>query len=97
MQKDQTFYKDRGFAISVCKRLRAFREEAGLAASAVAEHLQIPTALYVLYEEYELVPHQLIPPLCEFLNLSPWHYLTGLSDALSPPFRSDKDKPYGST
>ncbi len=97
MQKDQTFYKDKGYAISVCKRLRAFRKHAGLAASAVAEHLQIPTALYVLYEKNELVPHQLIPPLCEFLNLSPWHYLTGLSDELSPPFRSVRGTPYEST
>ncbi len=86
MQKDQAFYTDKSYAARTCARLRAFREEAGLAASAVAEHLQIPTALYVLYEEHELVPHQLIPPLCEFLNLSPWYYLTGLSDTLSPPF-----------
>ncbi len=96
MQKDQTFDIDKGYATNVCNRLRAFREEAGLAASGVAEHLQIPAALYVLYEEHELVPHQLIAPLREFLNLSPWHYLTGLSDELSPPFRSDKGRPYES-
>ena len=97
MQKNQTFHSNMNYAEKTCKRLRAFREEVGLTASTVAEHLKIPTALYLLYEEHELVPHQLIPPLCEFLNLSPWHYLTGLSDALSPPFRSDKDKPNGST
>jgi len=89
MPKGQTFDIDEGYATNVCNRLREFREEAGLAASDVAECLNIPTALYVLYEEYELVPHQLIPPLCKFLNLSSWHYLTGLSDDLSPPIRSD--------
>jgi len=88
---------DNSYVEKTCKRLRAFREEAGITASAVAEHLKIPTALYVLYEEYELDPHQSIPPLCEFLNLSPWHYLTGMSDEYSPPIRSDKGKPYGST
>lgn len=89
MHKNQTFRTDKGYVVKVCKRLRAFREEAGLTASAVAEHLKIPTDLYLLYEEYELVPHQLIPPLCELLNFSPWYYLTGMSDELSPPFRSD--------
>jgi hypothetical protein len=89
MQKNQTFRVDNNYTRKTCERLRAFREESGLTASAVAEHLKIPTALYGLYEEYELVPHQLIPPLCEFLNFSPWHYLTGMSDELSPPIRSD--------
>ena len=97
MQKHQTFRTDNNYAVKTCKRLRAFREETGFAASAVAEHLQIPTDLYVMYEEHWLVAHQLIPALCEFLNLSPWYYLTGLPDKLSPPFRSEKDKPYGST
>ncbi len=89
MQKNQTFYTDNNYAAKVCNRLKAFRQESGFTESVVAEHLKIPTALYVLYEEYELVPHQLIPPLCELLNFSPWHYLTGMSDELSPPIRSD--------
>ena len=97
MQKDQTLYTDKIYAAVVGKRLRLFREEAGFTAPVVAEHLNIPTALYAIYEKYELVPHQLIPPLCEMLNLSPWRYLTGLSDELSPPFRSDKRRPNGST
>lgn len=92
MPRDQRLVTDQGYTTNVCKRLRAFREDAGIEASAVAEHLRIPTALYVLYEEYELVPHQLIPPLCEFLNLSPWYYLTGLSDKYSPPFRSGEER-----
>lgn len=86
----QRFHTDRRYAEKVCQRLRAYRQEAGITASAVAEHLKIPTDLYALYEQYELVPHQLIPPLCEFLNLSPWQYLTGMSAELSPPFNSDK-------
>ena len=81
--------KDNSHAIRVCERLRAFRTQSGLTASAVAEHLNMPTALYVLYEESELVPHRLIPRLCEFLNFSPWFYLTGKTDAESPPFRSE--------
>ena len=96
MRKDPPLYTDKGYPAIVGKRLRALREEAGFPASDVAGHLNIPTALYVLYEENELVPHQLIPPLCELLNISPWHYLTGLSDLLSPPFRSDKGILYGS-
>lgn len=95
MQYDPTLYLDNSYAAIVGKRLRAFREESGFTASVVAEHLNVPSALYVLYEEYELVPHQLIPPLCELLNFSPWHYLTGLSDELSPPFRSDDGRPNG--
>ena len=80
---------DNSHTKKVCDRLRAFREESGIAASAIAEHLNMPTALYVLYEENELVPHRLIPPLCELLNISPWFYLTGKSDAHSPPFGLD--------
>ncbi len=76
----------KSYVVKTCARLKAFREETGLTASDVAEHLQIPTALYVLYEGHELVPHQLIPPLCEFLNMSSWFYLTGKSDELSPPY-----------
>ena len=86
MQNDPNLYADYGYAAKVGMRLREFRKEAGFTASVVAEHLIIPTALYLLYKEHELVPHQLIPPLCELLNFSPWHYLTGLSDELSPPF-----------
>ena len=97
MQDDQTLYLDNAYAATAGKRLKAIRQESGFTVSVVAEHLHIPTALYLLYEEYELVPHQLIPPLCELLNISPWHYLTGRSDELSPPFRSDKGRPNGST
>ena len=85
MPNNQAFRTHYGYALAVCARLRAFRADAGLTASDVAEHLKIPTALYVLYEKYELVPHQVIPPLCEFLNMSPWYYLRGTSDELSPP------------
>jgi len=77
------------YTVKVCARLRAFRIEAGLTMSDVAERLKIPSPLYALYEEYELVPHQIIPPLCELLNMSPWYYLTGMSDELSPPFRAN--------
>jgi len=97
MPKDQAFDTNEDYATEVCYRLRAFRQEAGLAASAVAEHLQIPIALYVIYEERELVPHQQIRPLCELLNISPWRYLTGLPDAFSPPNRSDRGRPFEST
>ncbi len=89
MPDNHTVRTDRKYVLEVCARLKAFRIESGLAASDVAEHLKIPTALYVLYEDYELVPHLLIPALCKSLNLSPWHYLTGQSDWLSPPFRSN--------
>ena len=87
MPDDHTPPTDSKYALNVCARLRAFRIESGLEASDVAEHLKIPTALYLLYEKHELVPHQIIPPLCILLNLSSWHYLTGLSDELAPPFR----------
>lgn len=50
----------------------------------------MPTALYVSYEEYELVPHKLIPPLCKLLNLSPWFYLTGMAAVDSPPLAVNK-------
>ena len=80
---------DNSYAAIVGKRLRASRERAGFTASDVAEHLSISTALYTLYEKYELVPHQLITPLCEWLNISPSYYLTGLSDESFPPSRSD--------
>jgi hypothetical protein len=90
MQRNPAFYTDKNYTVKTCKRLRAFREKSGLTASAVADHLKIPTDLYVLYEEYELVPHQSIPPLCELLNFSPWYYLTGMADELSPPIRSGR-------
>ena len=90
MQKNQTFDMDRVYTEKTCKRLKAFREDTGLTASAVADHLKIPTDLYVLYEKYELVPHQSIAPLCELLKFSPWYYLTGMSDELSPPIRSGR-------
>ncbi len=87
MPNDHALPTGSEYALKVCARLRAFRLESGLEAADVAEHLKIPTALYLLYEKHELVPHQIIPPLCIFLNLSSWHYLTGLSDELAPTFR----------
>ena len=87
MPSSPPFHTDYEYAQSVCARLRAFRKGAGFTVSEVAEHLNIPTSLYVVYEEYQLVPHQAIAPLCELLNVSPRHYLTGKSDALSPPFQ----------
>jgi len=87
MQKHRSYCKYNNYTAKVCKRLTALREQSSFTVSDVAEHLKIPTDLYVLYEEYELVPHQFIPPLCEFLNFSPWFYLTGKSDPHSPPSR----------
>ena len=86
MPTNEIFRTDYEYAQTVCARLRAFREGSGFTTSVVAEHLNIPSSLYVLYEEYLLVPHQVIPALCELLNVSTWHYLTGKSDELSPPF-----------
>ncbi len=95
MPNDQIFRADRKYALRVCARLRAFRTEVGHAAPDVAEYLEIPTALYAHYEDYELVPHQLIPRLCELLNFSPWHYLTGMSDENSPPIQSNRRRNFG--
>ena len=89
MSEFASFYADDKYAVETCNRLRRFRENTSFTASDVAEHLNMPTALYVLYEEIELVPHRLIPSLCEFLNFSPWFYLTGKPDAESPPFCSE--------
>jgi hypothetical protein len=90
MPSSPTFHTDYEYAKSVCARLRVFRKGAGFTTPVVAKHLNIPTSSYELYEEYELVPHQLIPSLCELLNISTWHFLTGKSDELSPPFRQAK-------
>ena len=90
MPNNQIFRTHYSYALAVCARLKAFRTDSDLKASDVAEHLNIPTALYVLYEKYELVPHQVIAPLCGLLNMSPWYYLTGTSDDLSPPILSNK-------
>lgn len=89
MQRNPILDVGNHYAIKVCSRLRVLREESGLTAPDIAERLNMPTALYVLYEENELVPHRLIPPLCELLNISPWFYLTGKSDEYSPPFQFD--------
>jgi transcriptional regulator with XRE-family HTH domain len=91
MPSSPTFHADYEYAQSVCARLKAFRKGAGFTAQVVAKHLNIPTSLYELYEQYELVPHQIIPPLCELLNISTWHFLTGKSDELSPPFRQRQE------
>lgn len=80
MAKHKLFRTDYEYATAACARLRAFRSQSGFTVSDVAEHLKIPTSLYVIYEEYELVPQQLIVPLCQLLNMSPWHYLAGFSD-----------------
>ena len=58
MPTDQIFDIDSGYAKKACDRLRAARKQSGLTASAVAEHLNIPTALYLLYEDHELVSHR---------------------------------------
>ena len=88
MQRNKASYADKSYAIITCNRLRLYREESGFSASDVAEHLNMPTVLYVVYEENELVPHRLISPLCKFLNISPWFYLTGRSNGQSPPVPS---------
>ena len=90
MPNDPLVNANSGHILRICYRLKAARKQSGLTASVVAEHLNMPTALYVLYEESELVPHRLIPPLCELLDFSPWFYLTGKPDTQSPPFRTDK-------
>ena len=89
MQGNRTSGTDIRYAADACRRLREFREQSGYSVSEVAEHLNMPTALYALYEEIELVPHRLIPPLCRFLNFSPWFYLTGESEQSAPPSQSD--------
>ena len=87
MTNKQTIRKDENYARSVCARLKVLRTGSGFTEPDVAERLDIPTALYMLYEEYVLVPHQLIAPLCVLLNVSPWHYLTGISEEESPPIQ----------
>lgn len=92
LQSKPTIRWDNAYARGVCAQLRAIRTESGLAASDVAEHLEIPTSLYVLYEEYELIPHQMIVPLCEFLNISPWQYLNRVPDELTPADRCNRQR-----
>ena len=83
-------YADRDYAEKTCDRLRNFRLASGKSARDVAERLNMPTELYLLYEETELVPHRFIAPLCEALNFAPWFYLTGKSDVESPPLDPER-------
>ena len=76
------------------KRLQMLRKKAGYKTQyEVADELGISRNTYVSYETRTLLPHSLIPLVCELLNCGPWMLLTGQSDQFAPPLENG-DRPY---
>ena len=69
-----------------CGRLKKLRQRAGYSnQSLFAEELGIAANTYASYESRTLLPHKLIPIVCELVNCSPWMLLTGQPGQFSPP------------
>ena len=74
------------YRIEFFDRLKTMRKEAGYRTQfSIARELEVSTATYARYETRTLVPHHLIPLVCELLNCSPWLLLTGQPGEFSPP------------
>lgn len=78
-------------------RLKKLRQRAGYSTQAAfAKELGISANNYAQYETRTLLPHSLIPEVCELLNVSPWMLLTGQPGQMSPPL-TDTNKPLHTT
>lgn len=78
---------------NVCDRLRQLRIDAGYQSQAeFAEEIGISANTYSKYENRSLIPHRLIPLVCEMLNCSSWYYLTGQPSQHSPPFTGERHR-----
>ena len=81
------------YRIMFTERLKIMRKQAGFRNQlSVARELGISVTTYASYESRTLVPHHLIPSLCELLNCSPWLLFTGQPGEFSPPL-VDGSKP----
>ena len=88
---------DRDYKQQFFKRLKKMRRQAGYQTQAAfADELSIPANNYATYETRTLLPHYLIPTVCELLNCSPWLLLTGQPGQFSPP-SDDPNLPLHST
>ena len=77
-----------------CRRLKRLRENAGYSTqNGLAWELGISPGTYASYESRFLMPHHMIPLVCELLNCGPWMLLTGQSDQFAPPMENG-DRPY---
>ena len=80
-----------------CGRLKKLRQRSGYSSqSSFAKELGIAGNTYASYESRTLLPHKLIPAVCELLNCSPWLLLTGQPGQFSPP-ADNPDLPLHST
>jgi len=68
-----------------CLRLRVIRESCGYTQEEFAKLLGISRDTYSKYEYRSLLPHHLIPVVCELSGHDPWFLLTGKSATLTAP------------
>ena len=74
------------YKLKFCRRLKQLRIKAGYATQeSFANELLIPRNTYSTYEIRALLPTEMIPLVCELLNVGPWMLLTGQSDQFAPP------------
>jgi DNA-binding XRE family transcriptional regulator len=66
------------------ERLKMIRVTSGYEPKEFAEALGIKTNTYLTYERRSLLPHHLIPKVCEITGHHPWHVLTGQPAWKSP-------------
>ena len=84
-----TTYNQQFFA-----RLKKLRKDGGYSSQReFAEELGMSANSYATYESRTMLPHKLIPQVCELLNCGPWMLLTGQSDQFAPPSENG-DKVY---
>lgn len=60
-----------------CERLQRVRISAGYTQASLARELKIDKDTYAKYESRSLLPHHLIPAVCELTHTDAWFLLTG--------------------
>lgn len=67
-----------------CTRLKSIREATGLNQDDFAKQLGIKRDTYAKYESRSLLPHHLIPRVCEITGHDCWFVLTGQPGSKAP-------------
>lgn len=68
------------FKIDFCKRLQSARIVAGFTQQEVAQKLGLDRDTYAKYESRSLLPHYLIPQVCELFGIEPTFLYTGMGE-----------------
>ena len=92
MKKDKSTPATR-YRKAFCQRLKAAREAAGYTQITFAKELGLERDTYAKYESRSLLPHHLIPRVCQLTGHDAWYMLTGQSPTQAPVSQSQAGQP----